>query len=136
MRLSVGFLKGTTSPGARIDSTTDGSGFFGEFRGTGQSFPGRPCRRLPEWTHLRRTMPVFWALTTPGESMLLTFGSMSGESKSGWRTLARAFSARNAASPAGWPITRKSGVGGTSTRCSSRRNWSPDCRGAAARITG
>jgi len=28
-------------------------------------------------------MPVFWALTTPGKSMLLTFGSMSGESKSG-----------------------------------------------------
>jgi len=27
-------------------------------------------------------MAVFWASTTPGESMLLTFGSKSGESKS------------------------------------------------------
>ena len=56
--------------------------FFGEFRGTGQSFPGHPCRRLAGWTHVPRTMAVFWASTTPGESMLLTFGSKSGESKS------------------------------------------------------
>ena len=57
--------------------------------------------------------------------MLLTFDSTSGESKSAWCTSARAFSARNAGSPVAWPITRKSGVGATSTRCSSRRSWSP-----------
>lgn len=30
----------------------------------------------------------FWASTTPGESMLLTFGVTSGESKSAWCTSA------------------------------------------------
>ena len=106
-------------------------GFFGEFRGSGRSFRGRWRRRLPGWTHSLRTMPTFWASTTPGESMLLTFGSMSGESKSAWRTSVRAFPARNAARPAVWPITRRSGAGGTSTRCISRQSWSPGCHGAA-----
>lgn len=107
--------------------------FFREFRGTGRSFRGCRRRRLPGWTHSPRTMPGFWASTTPGESMLLTFDSMSGESKSSSPTSARAFPARNAASPAGLPITRKNGAGGTSTRCSSRPSWSLGCRGAAAR---
>ena len=31
-------------------------------------------------------MPDCWESTNPGESMLLTFGSRSGGSKSGWRT--------------------------------------------------
>ena len=54
-------------------------GFFRDFRGTGGSFWERLHRKLPGWTHFPRTMPGFWASTTPGESMLLTFGLMSGE---------------------------------------------------------
>ena len=98
---------------------------FGDFRGSSGSCPGIWCRRLAGWTRFPRTMPGFWASTTPGESMLLTFGSRSGESKSACRTTFRAFPARNAANPAAWPITQKSGVGDTSTRCSSRPSWSP-----------
>lgn len=57
---------------------------------------------------------------------------MSDESKSGWRRSVWAFPARDAASPAGLPITRKSGPGGTSTLCSSLRSRSAKCPGAAA----
>jgi hypothetical protein len=127
---------GESYEAAKADIARWDSWFFGEFRGTGGSFGECRHRKLRGWTHSRRTMPGFWASTTPGESMLLTFGSMSGESKSAWHTLVRAFAARNVANPAALRITRKNAAGGTSTRCNSRRSWSPVCLDAAARTTG
>lgn len=105
-------------------------GFFAQVRGSARWFRPAGWRSHAGLREYRCPVAGFCAAN------LSSCRSMSDESQSAWCISVRVFPAPHTASPVGWPIKRRGGAGGASTRRSSCTSWSPGCRGPAARITG